>query len=491
MTNKPSRSVNGAGQPLTIHSIGHHRHWVALIGMSITVAIATFLGLAGSALAASTDNVTRQSLANGLDLVVIEDHRAPTVIQMLWYRAGSMDESAGRTGVAHVLEHLMFKGTERFPEGEFSERVSAAGGRQNAFTSRDYTGYYQQVPVTLLEKIMTMEADRMKNLIFTDTSFQSELAVVKEERRSRVDDNPNGRLGEQFMAAAFQASPYRWPIIGWMNDLENMTVKDARYWYESRYGPNNAVLVIAGDVTPTQVLEVAQRTYGTIERIGLPESKPQQEPEQAGERRIIVKAPARAERVMIGFKAPRLTDIDNAKDQFALSMLSAVLSAGDTGRLTRRLVRDKRIANRAWASYSLVSRGPVMFTIGGTPAGGKSAAELEAALLDQIEQIARDGVDQDELTRIKAQYVAGQVYERDSLFSQVNEVGAMILAGFEPADSDRILEGVKRVSIADVKRVAGKYFDSDQKTVAVLDPQPIDLAAARKRPAIPKGARKH
>jgi zinc protease len=460
------------------------------LALAITTAVGLFL--AGSASAASTDNVTRQSLANGLDLVVIEDHRAPTVIQMLWYRGGSMDESAGRTGVAHVLEHMMFKGTDRFPEGEFSERVSAAGGRQNAFTSRDYTGYYQQVPVTLLEQIMTMEADRMKNLTFSDASFQSELAVVKEERRSRVDDNPGGKLREQFMAAAYVASPYRWPIIGWMNDLDNMTVQDARHWYESRYGPNNAVLVIAGDVTPSQVLEVAQRTYGTIERIGLPEIKPQQEPEQAGERRVVVKAPARAERLTIGFKAPRLTDIDNASDQFALSMLSAVLSAGDTGRLTRRLVREKRLANRAWASYSLISRGPVMFSLGGTPAAGKTAAELEAALLDQIAQIARDGVDQDELTRIKAQYVAGQVYERDSLFSQVNEVGAMILAGFEPKDSDRILEGVKRVTIADVRRVAGKYFDSDQMTVATLDPQPVDpLAAAKRRAAAPQGARKH
>lgn len=489
MTNKPSRSGNGAGQPLNSHSIRRHHHWVALV-LALTIALG--LTVAGSAMAGSTDNVTRQSLANGLDLVVIEDHRAPTVIQMLWYRGGSMDESAGRTGVAHVLEHLMFKGTDRFPEGEFSERVSAAGGRQNAFTSRDYTGYYQQVPVVLLEQIMTMEADRMKNLTFSDASFQSELAVVKEERRSRVDDNPGGKLREQFMAAAFVASPYRWPIIGWMNDLDNMTVKDARNWYESRYGPNNAVLVIAGDVKPADVIELAQRTYGVIERIDLPESKPQREPKQAGERRLRVKAPARAERVMLGFKVPRLVDIDNADDQFALSMLSAVLSAGDTGRLTRQLVRTQRLANSAWASYSLISRGPVMFTIGGTPAAGKTAAELEAALLDQIAQIARDGVDQDELTRIKAQYVAGQVYERDSLFSQVNEVGAMILAGFKPADSDRILNGVKQVTIADVKRVAGQYFNADQMTVATLDPQPIDPSAARKRPvAVPKGGRKH
>ncbi|MGC1441133.1 MAG: pitrilysin family protein [Burkholderiaceae bacterium] len=467
--------------------------WPPLTGSILLLA----LYLVASPGFAQNENTTNLTLENGLDLVVIEDRRAPTVIQMLWYRSGSMDESSGSTGVAHVLEHLMFKGTPRFPEGVFSERVAAAGGRENAFTSRDYTGYYQQVPISLLESVMTMEADRMQNLQFSEEAFAKELSVVMEERRSRVEDQPSGKMQEQLMATAFVASPYRTPVIGWMNDLENMTGSDARHWYQTRYAPNNAVLVIAGDVSADQVRQLAEKTYGKIPRKALPASKPQIEPEQDGLRRVQVKAPAEAPSVQLVFKVPGLRKLDDGADQFALSMLAAVLSFGDTGRLTRELVRKTRIANNAWAGYSMLARGPVLFSIGGTPAAGHTAAELEQALIEQIRKIASDGVDDDELTRIKASYVAGQVYEKDSLFSQVMEAGTMRLANFEVTDAARILDGVRRVTVADVQRVAGSYFDTGKLTVATLEPQPIESTPRREQggqatqPVAPAGGRRH
>lgn len=425
------------------------------------------------------------TLDNGLELVVIEDNRAPTVIQMLWYRSGSMDETSGRSGVAHVLEHMMFKGTPTFPEGKFSSRVASAGGRENAFTSRDYTGYYQQVPVYLLESIMTMEADRMSNLQFSDASFANEMQVVMEERRSRVDDRPGGKLNEQLMATAFVASPYRRPVIGWMDDLENLTPDDAREWYNARYAPNNAVLVIAGSVRYDRVRKIADRTYGRIPRKTVPETRPQREPGQQGTRRVRVKAPADAPIVRLAFKVPALRSMDDGADPFALAMLSAVLSSGDTGRLTRELVRKKRLANSAWAGYSMLARGPVLFSLGGRPAAGKTAAELEAALLGEIRRIASNGVDADELARIKAGYIASQVYEKDSLFAQVSEAGTMLLAGFKVDDADRLLEGVRGVTPADVQRVAARYFDPERLTVATLDPQSVSqrpVNTARKLP---------
>jgi zinc protease len=326
---------------MTNYRFGQHRlcvlpwHHSSPTRLLVLLACLIVMLLSRPALAVTT-HVT---LDNGLELVVIEDNRAPTVIQMLWYRSGSMDETSGRSGVAHVLEHMMFKGTPTFPEGRFSSRVASAGGRENAFTSRDYTGYYQQVPVYLLEPIMTMEADRMNNLQFSDASFASEMQVVMEERRSRVDDSPGGKLNEQLMATAFVASPYRRPVIGWMDDLENLTPEDARNWYNVKYAPNNAVLVIAGSVRYDRVRKIADRTYGQIPRKTVPKTRPQREPIQQGTRRVRVKAPADAPIIRLAFKVPALGSIDDGADPFALAMLSAVLSSGDTGRLTRELVR--------------------------------------------------------------------------------------------------------------------------------------------------------
>ncbi len=413
------------------------------------------------------------TLANGLKVIVREDRRAPTAVHMIWYRAGSMDEVNGRTGIAHLLEHMMFKGTNRYPAGEFSRRVAALGGRENAFTSRDYTAYYQQIPADALPEMMTLEADRMANLSLQADLFERERDVVKEERRLRVDDSAGGLMSEQLMALSYTASPYRTPVIGWMGDLAGLTVDDARHWYDTWYSPANAVLIVVGDLDAADVFREAERTYGRITPRELPARRVTPEPPQVGIRRAVVKAPAQAAQIVLAFHVPRLVNLDTDTDPFALEMLAAILDVGDTGRLTRELVRGTRLANGASASYSMLARGPVQFTLSGTPADGRSVEELEQALREQVARIARDGVTDDELDRIKTQYVASQVYGLDSMFGQVMRMGALEMVGLSHRDGDRLLERIRGVQAHQVQSVAARLFGDDALTVLTLDPQPV------------------
>jgi zinc protease len=253
------------------------------------------------------------TLANGMTLWVKPDRRAPTAVHMVWLRVGSMDEVDGTSGVAHVLEHMLFKGTPSLAAGEFSRRVAALGGRENAFTSKDYTGYFQQIPSNQLEAVMRLEADRFANNQWPDAEFAKELEVVKEERRLRTDDNPRAQLHEMLSATALSASPYRRPIVGWMSDLEAMTAQDARDFYRKWYSPGNAIVVVAGDVDPLQVQALAEKYYGAIAARPLAERKPQQEPLQQGLRRFEFKAPAEQSYVALAFKVPRLASLDRVR----------------------------------------------------------------------------------------------------------------------------------------------------------------------------------
>ncbi len=436
----------------------------------------------GQAAAAPTSPTLEHRLSNGMKVLVREDRRAPTVVHMVLYRVGAIDEANGLTGISHVLEHMLFKGTRQLGVGEFSRRVAARGGRENAFTSRDYTGYFQQVHRSHLPEMMTLEADRMANLQFPDEEFAREIKVVMEERRWRTEDRAQSLVYEQLMASAFVASPYRNPVVGWMNDLESMTAEDVRDWYRRWYSPSNAVLVIAGDVSAQAVVALAESTYGALPSRAVPARKPQAEPEQRGVRRSSVKAPAENPYLLMGFKVPRLVDPDRDGEAFALEMLAAVLDADENGRLTRHLVRESRIANQAGAGYGLTGRGPSLFLLDGTPANGRNVAELERALRDEVARIAREGVRDDELQRIKAQYVAGRIYKRDSVMAQAMEIGGLEMSGHSHRDADRILERIREVTAEQVKAVAGKYFGDDALTVVTLLPQPLDPSAPR-RPA--------
>jgi zinc protease len=428
-------------------------------------------------------NPFEKQLANGMRVIVKEDHRAPTAVHMVWYRAGAMDEKDGYSGVAHVLEHMMFKGTKHVPAGAFNKIVAAAGGRDNAFTSLDYTGYFQIVPKTALPKMMELEADRMANLRLTPEEFASELKVVMEERRTRTDDNPQALVHEALYSAAFQAHPYRRPIIGWMDDLEHMNWQDARDWYRHWYAPNNAFLLVVGDVDHQQVFRDAEKTYGHIKPATLPTRKPQNEPEQTGIKRVTVKAPAKLPYLSMAWKVPRLHDVDKDRDSFALEVLSGVLDGNDAARLSKNLVRGQKVAQSAGAGYDGTVRGESLFILDGQPAEGHSMAELEAALRGQLKLVQDEGVTAEELARIKTQIVANQVYKRDSMMAQAMEIGRFEAAGYDWRDYDKLLEKLRSVTPEEVQAVAKKYFKDDTLTVAVLDPLPLDQAKPKKSAA--------
>jgi zinc protease len=433
-------------------------------------------------LTAALANPYETTLKNGLRIIVKEDKRAPTAVQMVWYRIGSMDEVDGASGVAHVLEHMMFKGTPSVGPGEFNKRVAAAGGRDNAFTSRDYTAYFQQVPKEKLDEMMQLEADRMRHLNVDAKEFAQEIKVVMEERRMRTDDNPQAKLFEQMNAVAFQSHPYRRPIIGWMNDLETMSAADAKVWYDTWYVPNNAYVVITGDVDHNAVFALAEKYYGPLEGRALPLRKPQIEPAQDGTRRVNVKAPAELPVLIMGYKAPILRDVEADSEPYALEMLSAVLDGHDAARFNKKLVREDKVALSVGIDYDSTARGPGMIYLHGSPSEGRTVADLEAALRNEIAHVQRDGISAAELKRAKAQLLASQVYKLDSMFGQAMEIGQTESAGIPYQKIDRMLEKLQKVTAADVQAVAKKYFTDDTLTVGVLDPQPLD--GKPRRPAV-------
>ena len=358
--------------------------------------------------------VSQFTLPNGLTVIVKPDRRAPTAVHMLWVRVGAMDEVDGTSGVAHVLEHMMFKGTASLRPGEFSRQVAALGGRENAFTARDYTGYYQQIPAHRLEDVMKLEADRFAHNRWDDAEFAKEIEVVKEERRLRTDDSPRAQLYESLNAAVFVASPYRRPIVGWMNDLDAMTPADVREFYRHWYVPANAALVVAGDVDLAQVRAWAEKYYGPVAARAVPARKPRLEPAQIGMRRIDVKAPADQAYVSLAFKVPGLGSAGLAtpsaadSDALALTVLAAVLDGYSGARLDRAMTQgDARVADSAGAYNGLWGRGPQLFTLDGVPAKGRTADQVEQALRAQVAQVAREGVSEAELNRVKTQWVKG------------------------------------------------------------------------------------
>ena len=416
-------------------------------------------------------------LTNGLKIVVKEDHRSPVVISQIWYKAGSIDELNGTTGVAHVLEHMMFKGTKNISSGEFSKKIAAVGGRDNAFTSRDYTGYFQQLHKSKLALAMKLEADRMRNLILTEEEFAKEIKVVMEERRLRTDDQPHALVYEKMMSVAYQSHPYRRPIIGWMNDLENMTVGDAQEWYDRWYAPNNAVLVLVGDVDPKEVYSLAQKYYGEIKSrpiASLALRKPQTEVTQMGIKRLQIKAPAQMPYLIMGYHAPVLHDANADWEPYALQMLVGVLDGNGSARLNKELVRNQQIASSINADYDSTGRGPGMFFLSGTPSEGRSAAELESAIRIEIERLIDAGVTEKELRRVRAQVVSGHVFQLDSMFYQAMQIGQLESVGLSYRDLDTIIKKLQAVTAEQVREVAIKYLIDDSLTVAVLDPQPLE-----------------
>jgi len=407
-----------------------------------------------------------------LKLIVKEDHRSPVVVSQVWYKVGSAQEPAGITGISHALEHMMFKGTKKYPNGEFSKIISAIGGRENASTSSDYTNYYQQLSADRLETSFKLESDRMRNLILEDGEFKKEIQVVMEERRMRTDDNPKRVTYEQFMGT-FAGSPYQHPVIGWMTDLKNMHTKDLKEWYQRWYAPNNATLVVVGDVNPKEVLALAKKYYEPLEPSHIPEIKLRKAAPLHGEKNISVKAPAQLPWLIIGYTAPTLKTAKDKSEPYALEVLSAVLSGGESARLEKELIRQQQIATDASAGYDLYSRYDDVFILEGTPAKNVKVKQLKDAFLNQIKRLQVEDISEAELNRIKNQVVAGKIYAKDSMFYQAREIGVLETVGLSWKDGEEYVKRIQAVTPEQVKAVAKKYLDQSKLTVAVLDPQPL------------------
>ena len=419
-------------------------------------------------------------LDNGLKVLVREDHRAPVVVAQIWYKVGSSYEHNGITGVSHVLEHMMFKGTTKYGPGEFSKVIAENGGRENAFTARDYTAYFQQLEKSRLPISFEMEADRMRHLTLPKKEFAKEVKVVMEERRMRTEDNPRSLTYEQFIATAFTSSPYHNPIIGWMNDLKNLKVADLSVWYKKWYAPNNATLVVVGDVDPVEVYNLARRYYGRLSRSNnIKPLKPRIEPEQQGMRYVTVEAPAKLPYLLMGYKVPVLKTAKQDWEPYALEVLAGVLDSGASARFSKRLVRDKQLAAGMSVNYNLYAMHNELFVIGGTPTAKTSVKQLQQAINAELDALKQKPVTAKELDRIKAQVVAGKVYEKDSIFYQAMQMGTLETVGLGWQRMDEYEDKVKAVTAEQVMQVAKKYLIDKSLTIAELKPQSLQQTNKR------------
>jgi len=435
------------------------------------------LGLCLS-LPAMAQEVHEYKLDNGMKILVKEDHRAPVVVSQVWYKVGSSYEHGGITGVSHVLEHMMFKGTKKHPAGEFSRIIAENGGRENAFTGKDYTAYFQQLEKGRLKVSFELEADRMRNLLLPPKEYAKELQVVMEERRMRTEDNPQALTDEQFTATAFMNSPYHHPVIGWMEDLKTLKVADVRHWYERYYAPNNATLVVVGDVEPEAVYRLAKHYFGPIKPSVIPAQKPRTELKQRGQRSIRVAAPAQLPYLEMGYKVPVFRTAKLAWEPYALDVLAGVLDGGDASRLQRQLVRKQQLVASISAGYNPGSRNEELFSFDATPAAGKSVEEVEKAIRKQIERVRDDLVTQDELERVKAQVVASKVYQKDSIFYQAMEMGMLETVGVGWQVGEDYAKRIGAVTAEQVRDVARRYLVDDGLTIAQLVPLPTSSTSA-------------
>jgi zinc protease len=419
--------------------------------------------------------VTEAALDNGLRVLVQEDPRNPVVAVQIYYKVGSRNERPGATGLAHFLEHLMFKGTPTHGRGEISRLIERNGGRDNAFTTKDMTGYYVNIAADKLDLVLGIEADRMRHLLLDPAEIDSERKVVMEERRMRTDDDPEGTVYEAMSSLAFKAHPYRWPIIGWMSDIERINPTELRAFYDTYYQPNNAVLVIAGDVRAAEALALVRRHFGPIPRGATPPAVTAVEPPQTDERRLVVrKEGAQLPIVNIAWHVPNQA----SKDAPALELLSTLLSEGRSSRLYQRLVYDKRMALGAGGEYSYSSLDPSLFWFYATPLPGQTPEAVEQALMVEVEQLKREPVPMEELERARNQIEASFVWQQDSVFTR-----ASVLGRFEVVGSWRLLDDylprMRAVTPADVQRVARDYFPVDRKNVSILLPAGPTAAATR------------
>ena len=440
----------------------------ALIRIAIAFAVCAALALSSRETVAAPQ-VTQFTLANGLAVVVIPDRRTPVVTHMLWYRVGAADEPAGKSGIAHFLEHLMFKGTAKNPAGRFSQQVATVGGQENAFTAADYTGYFQRTSREHLGTLMDFEADRMTGLVLSEDVIAAERNVILEERNQRIDNEPSARLGEQVQAALYLNHPYHQPTIGWRHEMETLNREDALAFYRRYYVPDNAVLVVAGDVTPDEVKALADKTYGKIERRGQigPRKRPQ-EPPQIAERRVTF-ADLRVTQPSMqrSYLVPSYTSAKEGEAE-ALDLLAYVLGGGSNSRLYRSLVVEKRLATGAGAWYQGTSLDATRLGVYATPAAGTSLEKVESALDTEIEALLDKGVTPEELERAKSRMIADYIYAQDNQSTLARQYGAALTTGSTVEAVLARPDRLRAVTAEQIRDAARRYLDKRASVTGYL-----------------------
>lgn len=432
------------------------------------------LAISSSTLAAtnpaSNSNTHEYKLENGLKLIVREDHRSPIVVTQVWYKVGSSYEPNGITGISHALEHMMFRGTTKHPKDEFSRLIAIGGGDQNAFTAMDFTAYFQELDAERLKLCFELEADRMVNLTLPEDAFKQEIKVVMEERRLRTDDNPEALARERLQAAAHISNPYHhWPI-GWMNDLENLTVEDLRAWYKKWYSPNNAIVVVVGDVNPEAVYQLAKTYFEPLKPINIPTLKPRKELVNLGKRHLQVNANATVPRLFMSYNVPSITTASDAEEPYALLVLLMALDGGNSGRFAKNLIRDQALITSVFSSYNPFSLHETLLEFTAIPTQNHTLAEVEAAFLQQIEQLKTTPVSDAELNRIKVNAIAQHTYAKDSMSDQAIELGMLESVGLSWKLADSFPEHIQTITAEAIQKVAQKYLTQERLTTAELIP---------------------
>lgn len=412
------------------------------------------------------------TLDNGLKILIKEDHRAPVAVAMVWYNVGSADEPGGITGISHALEHLMFKGTKKYPLGAFSKTIAAIGGQDNAFTNNDYTAFYEKIAASNLDVSFKLEADRMQHLLLDEQEFAKEINVIKEERRLRTDDNPQSLTFERFLATAHLAAPYHHPVIGWMSDLKQMRVSDARLWYHRFYAPNNAILVVVGDVNHNAVYKLAKKYFEKQRPRPPVKRKLQVEPPRLGKKSVTVYAPAQLPMLMLGATVPTVKSVSEnyAADPYTLEIIASILGAGDSGRFTKELVREKQVASNIDVYYNLYARYQTQFVVYGTPSQSNTIAELKNSIMSEIKRLKTLPVNEKELQRVKTQIIAQKTFERDSIFGQAMELGLLETIGVGWQTAEKYVDRINAITARQIQQTTQRYFVNNNITEAILIP---------------------
>lgn len=432
--------------------------------------VAAALLLTTMSAVADEQDIKHFILKNGISLYVISDHRTPLAWFQIWYNVGSADETNGITGISHALEHMMFKGTQKYTDGSIAKIVSDNGGEQNAFTSRDYTCYWQRFPTDKIELSFDIESDRMQNLILRDDDFDKEKQVILEERKMRVDNNPDMLNYEQFAAAMFLAAPYQEPVIGWQRDIENLTVTDLRKWYDSWYKPANATIVIAGDVNPQEMLGLANKYFSNIKPGVLAKRVDLKKVPQFGKKTLTVNAPAQNNSFILGFSAPSIREAEDKSDIYALTLLNTLLSGGENSILTRKLQREKQVALEISSYYSPFAKhdGAILFSA--IPSAGISSVELENFLWQELQNVINEPIAAEKIAIAKTQIIMAERYEKEQALDRAYNVGSISSIGLSMHDYEIFIQQLQQVTAAQIQQVAKKYFNINHATISYLEP---------------------